>query len=198
MLYETEEAYAILDQMGFAKHGAETRTDGIIVGPAVTHYQRAFAGNGRHDHLVADGVLGEKTWRTIDHWEGMLSPHFAAVEFVDRRHNLNGVRRELVHALQVLRRQYGPIAILSGYRTSATNASLPGAARQSQHLFGLAADVHINMTVRRIAALHLFSGIGYVRATKGRKEFIRHLDVRHAGSRNVTNSTPTNPAVWRY
>jgi uncharacterized protein YcbK (DUF882 family) len=39
------------------------------------------------------------------------------------------------HMLEPLRAKYGPCKILSGYRTRAWNASTPGSARYSQHIY---------------------------------------------------------------
>ncbi len=39
--------------------------------------------------------------------------------------------------------QTGPVELLSGYRTPATNASLPGAASDSMHMYGRAVDIRI-------------------------------------------------------
>ncbi len=38
----------------------------------------------------------------------------------------------------------GKVTVLSGYRTPRTNASLPGAARNSFHMYGRAIDIRVN------------------------------------------------------
>ena len=57
----------------------------------------------------------------------------------------------------------GRVEILSGYRTPASNAALPGAARDSYHMYGRAADIRVDrMTVEETAALMRRLGVGGV------------------------------------
>ena len=51
----------------------------------------------------------------------------------------------LCNQLEVIRHACGdrPLTILSGYRTPAHNAECPGAAKDSQHMQGKAADIQI-------------------------------------------------------
>lgn len=199
MTLDAQVVQEMLDQMGFLKHGAETRLDGIVVGHAVAHYQRAFAGKSHEDWLKVDGIAGPKTLAKLDQWEGMLAPNFAASEFTDRRSNVNAIRRELVHGLQLLRNRTGrPMAVLSGYRTEQTNAAV-GGATQSLHLQGLAADIQVvSLTLGQLTAMRVFSGIGYALIGKGRQLVIRHVDVRHVNPRLHHPGTPAKPQLWRY
>ncbi len=54
------------------------------------------------------------------------------------------VSGNLVSGLESTRRNYGhqPIGVTSGYRCPHGNASIPGAARQSNHMKGIAADMY--------------------------------------------------------
>jgi hypothetical protein len=71
-----------------------------------------------------------------------LTPHFRVREFACR----DGsdpifVEEELAALLEAIRLHFGcPVAITSGFRTAAHNASIPGASPHSQHLYGRAAD----------------------------------------------------------
>ena len=57
----------------------------------------------------------------------------------------------------------GEIQILSGYRTPGHNAKLDGAAKQSQHLNGKAADLYIPaVSTRLLAAMSRLIGVGGV------------------------------------
>lgn len=65
-----------------------------------------------------------------------LTPHFRVREFACR----DGsdpifVEEELAALLEAIRLHFGcPVAITSGFRTAAHNASIPGASPHSQHL----------------------------------------------------------------
>lgn len=81
-----------------------------------------------------------------------LTPHFLLSEFDCR----NGVKvppaeagqvRELARRfLEPLRREFGPVRVVSGYRTRAYNKAVGGAPHSyhvyEQHRQGVAADVH--------------------------------------------------------
>ena len=74
-----------------------------------------------------------------------LTPHFRVREFACR----DGsdpifVEEELTALLEAIRLHFGcPVAITSGFRTAAHNASIPGASPHSQHLYGRAADFRV-------------------------------------------------------
>lgn len=93
--------------------------------------------------------------------------------FRDLRANAAGpIPPLLVDMLSLLQERFGytrPLRVLSGYRTPATNASLPMAAPNSLHMRGMAADImipnHAQADVVTQAALlsnHLgFMGVGW-------------------------------------
>lgn len=175
------------------------RVDGRI-GPrtlrGIRHFQAAYAGgrDGVTGTLAIDGIPGLQTRQAITDlpW---LSPHFRAGEFACRHCGQVVLERELVLALEGLRRANGrrPLRIVSGYRCPAHNSQVGGAAR-SQHLYGTASDLDYPCRVQVARAVGVFSGLGH----KG--GMLRHADVRHA--RSDTNptpgATPTAPALWRY
>ncbi len=61
--------------------------------------------------------------------------------------------------------QHRPIVIHSGYRTEGTNNAIEGAARQSMHLYGRAADLHVpNVPTEYLGRLGLYlrgGGVGF-------------------------------------
>ena len=69
-----------------------------------------------------------------------LSPHFTVEEFDchDGRHvpqaAIPALKELCVHMLEPLRKKYGPVRVVSGYRHRAYNASI-GGARFSQHIY---------------------------------------------------------------
>jgi zinc D-Ala-D-Ala carboxypeptidase len=87
----------------------------------------------------------------------------------------------LLERLEVLRRLVGvPLIIRSGYRCPEHNAAI-GGARQSQHLYGRAADLDAGIATFGQARSAGFTGIG----TFGR--WATHVDVR-----------PGPLTTWRY
>ncbi len=117
--------------------------------------------------------------------EGQLSEHFHADEF--RCHCGCGQTRvdeRLVAALEELRAVIGvPIGINCGYRCPKHNAATPGAASNSQHVYGRAADVRavgkspdeVATAAETIPAFRM-GGIG-------RYKTFTHVDVRNGPAR---------------
>lgn len=105
-----------------------------------------------------------------------LTPHFRVREFACR----DGsdpifVEEELAALLEAIRLHFEcPVAITSGFRTAAHNASIPGASPHSQHLYGRAADFRVEgVSVAEAAAyaetlLPGKGGIGRYPPRKGR------------------------------
>lgn len=120
------------------------------------------------------------TWRA-SHGEdvhklmGDLSAHFSRWEFRDHRSGaLVGPDPRLIECLEHLRAlKNGKILnIRSGYRSPATNAAV-GGARNSQHLYGRAADLYPGYCTVDEALHSGFSGVGY--SSNGE---VVHVDVR--------------------
>jgi len=109
------------------------------------------------------------------------SPHFSAREFACPHCGVALVRPRLLEALEYLRRIRGlPIVIVSGYRCPPHNEAVNG-ARNSQHMYGAAVDIHAGVCTTAEARHAGFIGIG----TKGGVPV--HLDVRDGPS-----------ALWAY
>lgn len=104
---------------------------------------------------------------------GDLSPHFSSSEFVCRDGSSHTISVELLQRLERLRAVLGdkPMHIVSGYRSPTYNASL-GGARNSQHLYGRAADLERGVCTVAQAVECGFRGVGY------RAGWVVHVDVR--------------------
>lgn len=104
----------------------------------------------------------------------------------------------LVEGLEELRKLAYPrgLVIASGYRCPAANASLPHAAKGSQHLYAAAADVPLVAELGAVVRLRVFSGIGWQMV--GSRKLVRHVDVRHASGHNTTGGSVRYPTLWEY
>ena len=109
---------------------------------------------------------------------GDISPHFSRSEFRDRSDGtLIGPDTKLLQVLERLRATDGrPIRIISGTRSRAHNASV-GGAKDSQHLYGRAADIESGrFSVAQ--ALHAgATGVGHDRCG-----WVVHLDTRRGAT----------------
>ena len=131
-----------------------------------------------------------------------LTDHFALWEFsckcFGKYHDCQRalVLPALPAALERLRTAHYPtgLTIVSGYRCGRYNAGLNGAATDSQHTHGTAVDILPRATLQQVRNLAVFSGIGVNR----KSGLVSHVDVRHAGRYNLTQSTPVHPAIWYY
>jgi uncharacterized protein YcbK (DUF882 family) len=88
-----------------------------------------------------------------------VSEHFAASEFACHdgteypKDWIEGRLTPLCNALEVIRAELGgPVQVLSGYRSPKYNAKLAGSAKDSQHMYGRAADIRVKGVDSR--ALH--------------------------------------------
>lgn len=109
-----------------------------------------------------------------------LSKNFKAYEFdcKDSMARITWVNPKLVELLQKLRDKIGPIRISSGYRSPKHNSQV-GGVKNSQHLFGNAADLVVPkdklQILKELAEKELKNsgGIGYY----PNRGFV-HIDVR--------------------
>ena len=159
---------------------------------AVMDFQRGYA----FSKLRVDGHAAEQTYEALRHaveTGGHTSPHFRFVEFKSKGNGWIKLSRDLVLGLEEYRDLVGgPVAIVSGYRDPAHNRAV-GGKKNSQHLYGNAADLDPVKPVAPVKRLQRFSGIGYQGATG----LVRHVDVRHVGP-NTTGGTERNPTIFRY
>lgn len=160
---------------------------------AVKDFQRGFA----FWHLLVDGHADVKTQEALRksvELGGKCSPHFFFKEFKSKGNGWIKVNRELVIGLEEYRELVGgSVEVISGYRDPQRNASIPGASKNSQHLYGNAADIEPLKSVPELKRLRRFSGLGY----QGSSGLVRHVDVRHVGP-NTTGNSVRDPAIWVY
>lgn len=188
-MINTKEVQAALRELGWPVH--VDGSFGPITRQAVLDFQQGFS---FHDLLV-DGFAGPQTHEALRRSlgaGGRCGNHFAFREFKSKGNGWLKVHRELVRALGGYRRRYGPTTVVSGHRDLRHNQKV-GGARNSQHLYGAAADIPAVASRSAVQNLRLFCGIGY----RARDSLVVHVDVRHAGI-NTTGGSPAAPTVWRY
>lgn len=109
------------------------------------------------------------------------SKHFRAAEFRCPHCREAFVRPRLLEKLETLRNDIRrPIRIVSGYRCPVHNHAV-GGARDSQHVYGAAADIPSGVATPELARAVGFTGIGV------RAGWAVHVDVRDGP-----------PARWYY
>lgn len=110
---------------------------GLLIPKAVLSEAEAARYGTTGSHTAAPLLAAKRTDR--------LSKNFLAGEFFchDSSYAFVRVAPELVRRLEIIRSKLmgAPITILSGYRPPAYNAAIPGAAPNSTHIDGLAADI---------------------------------------------------------
>ena len=177
---------------GWAADGASRTyidTDGKF-GPAtkaaVTRFQRAYG-------LAADGVAGANTHKALNALEGSggSTKHFNFSEFYSKDGSQfnNGkvgastvkenVRR-MMYKLEAVRKKAGdrPITINSGFRSIKHNSNVGGASN-SQHMYGIAADIVISgRTVSQTISYAQSSGFSGI---------IRYANFTHVDNRAEHN-----------
>jgi hypothetical protein len=181
-------------QRGLKELGWPLKADGAWGGgtfAAVEDFQRGFA------KLLVDGHARPKTLEALKasvEQGGKCSPNFAFNEIKSSGNDWIKVSRELVLGLEDYRELVGkPVSVVAGYRDPQKNAGIPGAAKNSQHMYGNACDLEPVNPTAAVKTLKRFSGIGYQGATG----LVRHVDVRHVGP-NTTKSSVRDPAIWIY
>lgn len=161
---------------------------------AVKEFQRGYT----FTNLLVDGYAGPRTQHALDNCVrrgGKCGEFFTFAELRSKGNGWIKVDRTLVRALDVARKKFGPIEVISGYRDPFHNKRV-GGKPNSQHLYGNAVDLRFlrkNIHFTELAGLNVFSGIGY----KGQTGVVLHADVRHVGP-NTTNASTKKPALWVY
>jgi GH24 family phage-related lysozyme (muramidase) len=179
-----------LQRIGFPLPASPSKNQ---IHEAIADFQRGWA----FWVLEIDGYVGQKTERALRsclEQGGRCSQNFRYREFESKGADdvTIKVRRELIIGLETYRAEFGPVAIVSGYRDPEHNDDVGGAAN-SQHLYGNGADIARKATVAQVKALHCFSGIGYDQSDG----LVRHVDVRHLGP-NTTGGSVASPTIWVY
>ena len=138
--------------------------------------------------LIADGIVGVKTWAALTIGEIPQSPHFKLSEF--KCHNgkpvppeYYGNLRKLMSMLEEIRTACGdrPITIVSGYRTPDYNKKVGGASK-SQHKYAAAADIK----VAGLSPSEVYAKCNTIvgnRGGVGKYTTFTHIDVRGYRSR---------------
>ena len=184
--------------------GWRVRTSGELV-QVVKHFQAAWAlGPG----LKVDGLAGPKTKSALALSVSRLhagkptaSPHFSFSEFACRCGGKYSacariwIQAELLDSLEKLRAKHYPhgLSVESGCRCEGHNRDVRGATN-SQHKYGAACDVAPVIPRQRLAAEHMFAGIGY-NLSSGK---VAHVDRRDVCGHNTTGASLNRPTVWIY
>lgn len=112
------------------------------------------------DTIRREYVTHRVTLRPVcaDFTQDAHTDHFTFNELNIGDYNWAILRNNLLNGIEDVRTRNGnnPIALNSGYRNPARNARIPGAAPQSQHMYGTAADIASNQNTfqpLRIAGL---------------------------------------------
>ncbi|MFL6077879.1 MAG: D-Ala-D-Ala carboxypeptidase family metallohydrolase [Mycobacteriales bacterium] len=157
---------------------------GPATAAAVKRFQTAYG-------LSATGVVDAGTQTKLNALESTdgSTLHFDWSEFVDHvSGNFEGGKvdaatvkegvRRLMYRLEAIRVKIGnkPMTVTSGFRSVAHNATIPGAATNSMHLYGVAADLVVsgvsNKTIYQKAETSGFSGL------EAYTEDHQHVDLR--------------------
>ena len=119
----------------------------------------------------------------------MLSEHFDESEFCCHHCSELKINPRLIELLEQLRYNIGgfPLIVSSGYRCSYWN-SHEGGAKNSQHLYGNAADILCPEQLSSLGEFKWyaeqlpFDAIGYYERGHNGKDGWLHLDVRNGGT----------------
>jgi zinc D-Ala-D-Ala carboxypeptidase len=122
----------LLNQLGY-DCGSADGIFGVKTEKAVKQFQKTFL-------LSQDGIAGPKTFDVLQRLEKIK--HFKHKEFACRHCGEIKVDINLLEKLEQLRTAIGnrPIYINSGYRCPTHNRNV-GGAKNSQHMYGKAADI---------------------------------------------------------
>ena len=126
--------------------------------------------------VCSQGQAGECIFN-IGAWEhARIAQNFTAKEFRCPCCGVSKVNGKLLYALELLRIELGckKIHINSGYRCPSHNRKV-GGAKRSKHMYGLAADVHVDgVSQNKVAKAAKRCGFTYI---KTYRSWV-HVDVR--------------------
>lgn len=109
-------------------------------------YWRKGFGYDRTGYAKANWILRDVTYRT----QVAMDPQLLDTLFI-------------IQQWLILEGRSGEIRVLSGYRTPENNRRTKGSARQSQHMQGTAADIHVpGVSTKLLAAMSRIIGVGGV------------------------------------
>ncbi len=149
---------------------------------AVMRFQRAYG-------LAVDGIVGPATQAKLNELERSNgTAHFSYSEFYSKdgsgfsggRVSSTTVRenvRRMMYKLEAVRVKIGnkPITINSGFRSVSHNNSIPGSSSNSQHTYGIAADIKAS-GVSLTTVINAVKSSGFSGAYNG--STYTHLDSR--------------------
>tara|TARA_R100001082_G_scaffold31283_1_gene15896 strand:- start:1160 stop:1561 length:402 start_codon:yes stop_codon:yes gene_type:complete len=133
----------------------------------------------------------------MSEWNPSATPNFTPDEFACQcgcgRADMDAT---FMKKLQMVRDEFGPMQISSGYRCAEHNAKVSSTGETGPHTTGKAADIrcsgHSAHRLLMLAAKNLFPGIGVSQRGLNASRFI-HLDQLEPG-----DSNGARPWVWTY
>lgn len=133
----------------------------------------------------------------MSEWNPAATPNFTPDEFACKcgcgRADMDAT---FMKKLQMVRDEFGPMIIASGYRCPTHNAKVSSTGATGPHVTGKASDIRCSgydaHRLMMLAAKHLFSGIGVCQKGAHSYRFI-HLDQLEPGE-----AKGARPWVWSY
>lgn len=197
MSYTQSQATVILRSLGFRVRTTNEYRQALLVFQGGYNLGAWLKVDGQCGPATSAALARSNTNRRAG--KGTASAHFSWTEF---RCTCRGyydncrvilVKRGFLQSLERYRARVGPVSILSGYRCPRRNTAV-GGARNSQHMYGVAADVGYKLTDSQVRALGVAAGIG----RSARTHRTRHLDRRDLGGNNLTRGSIKYPTIWNY
>lgn len=161
------ELQTIISQLGISV-GKVDGISGAKTVKGIKEFQKIFG-------LHVDGIAGKNTWSVLNKLKNVKN--FSVYEFACKHCKRVRLKPDLLVKLEELRKAIGNRAIIvnSGYRCATHNRNV-GGAKNSQHLYGSAADI----VARGISVNTLYNHANKVFSNGGvgRYKTFVHVDVR--------------------
>ena len=133
----------------------------------------------------------------MSEWNPAATPNFTPDEFACKcgcgRADMDAT---FMKKLQMVRDEFGPMIIASGFRCPAHNAKVSSTGEAGPHTTGKAADIRCSgydaHRLMMLAGKHLFSGLGVSQKGSHSSRFV-HLDQLEPGE-----AKGARPWVWSY